>query len=100
MYLVLCVNDLTAVGTAATTRKENPLVEQLLYDKSNLSGPALKNAKRLIKKYVDDLAAVLKKEVTGDETILIVDLKREALDKVRHHEMRYFLPNRRPELYS
>lgn len=40
-----------------------PLVEQLLHDKSNLSGPALANAKRLIKKYVDDLAAVLKKQV-------------------------------------
>ena len=42
-----------------------PLVEQLLYDKSNLSGAALKNAKRLIKAYVDDLAAVLKKEVVS-----------------------------------
>jgi Mg-chelatase subunit ChlD len=40
-----------------------PLVEQLLRDKSNLSGPALANARRLIKKYVDDLAAVLKKQV-------------------------------------
>jgi Mg-chelatase subunit ChlD len=40
-----------------------PLVEQLLRDKSNLSGPALANAKRLLKKYVDDLAAVLKKQV-------------------------------------
>ncbi len=41
------------------------LVEQLLYDKSNLSGPALQNAKRLIKAYVDDLAEVLKKEVVS-----------------------------------
>jgi hypothetical protein len=40
-----------------------PLVEQLLRDKSNLSGPALANARRLIKKYVDDLAAVLKRQV-------------------------------------
>ncbi len=45
-----------------------PLVEQLLYDKSNLSGAALKNAKRLIKTYVDDLAAVLKKEVISAST--------------------------------
>lgn len=40
-----------------------PLVEHLLRDKSNLTGPALANARRLIKKYVDDLAAVLKKQV-------------------------------------
>ncbi len=40
-----------------------PLVEQLLRDKSNLSGPALANARKLIRKYVDDLAAVLKKQV-------------------------------------
>ncbi len=39
------------------------LVEQLLRDKSNLSGVALKNAKMLIKRYVDDLAQVLKLEV-------------------------------------
>jgi Mg-chelatase subunit ChlD len=39
------------------------LVEQLLYDKSNLSGTALKNARTLIRKYVDDLGSVLKKQV-------------------------------------
>ena len=43
---------------------------------------------------------VLKKEIDGDERILIVDLKRDALDKVRHHEMRYFLPNRRTDIYG
>lgn len=40
-----------------------PLVEQLLRDKSNLTGPALANARRLIRKYVEDLASVLKKQV-------------------------------------
>jgi len=39
------------------------VVEQLLYDKSNLSGKALANARILIRKYVDDLAGVLKKQV-------------------------------------
>ncbi len=48
---------------AAQLTPSMPLVEQLLYDKSNLSGPALANARRLIKKYVDELAAVLKKQV-------------------------------------
>jgi hypothetical protein len=40
-----------------------PLLEQLLRDKSNLSGTALKNAKMLIRKYVDELAQVLLLEV-------------------------------------
>jgi len=40
-----------------------PLVEQLLRDKSNLSGVALKNAKMLIQKYIDEVAEVLKLQV-------------------------------------
>lgn len=40
-----------------------PLVDQLLRDKANLSGTALKNAKRLIREYVDQLAEVLRLQV-------------------------------------
>ena len=36
------------------------LLEQILWDKGNLSGPALQNAKRLIARYVDELSKVLK----------------------------------------
>ncbi len=46
--------------------KLNPsmgLVEQLLRDKSNLSGVALKNAKRLIRQFVDQVAELLKTQV-------------------------------------
>ncbi len=39
------------------------LVEQLLRDKSNLSGEALNNAKKLIQRYVDEVAAVLRLQV-------------------------------------
>ncbi|MCA1994754.1 MAG: VWA domain-containing protein [Coleofasciculus sp. S288] len=39
------------------------LVEQLLRDKANLSGNALKNAKRLIHEYIDELAEVLRLQV-------------------------------------
>lgn len=39
------------------------LVEQLLRDKANLSGNALKNAKRLIQQYIDELAEVLRLQV-------------------------------------
>src|SRR5262249_11364977 len=48
---------------AAQLAPTMPLVEQLLRAKSSLSGPALGNARRLIRKYVDELAAVLRKQV-------------------------------------
>ncbi|WP_232664129.1 VWA domain-containing protein [Pseudonocardia sp. TRM90224] len=39
------------------------LIEQLLRDKSNLSGVALANAKALIRRFVDDVAEVLRTQV-------------------------------------
>lgn len=39
------------------------LIEQLLRDKSNLSGVALANAKALIRRYVDEVAQVLRTQV-------------------------------------
>jgi hypothetical protein len=53
---------------AAKITPSMPLVEQLLRDKSNLSGVALENAKMLIKRYVDELAEVLKLEVEKAKT--------------------------------
>ena len=72
------------------------LVEQLLHDKTNLSGPALANARRLIKKYVDELAAVLKKQVYSTKSGEIdrsvppkrvyrnLDLKRTVWKNLHH----------------
>lgn len=48
---------------AAQLTPSMPLIEQLLHDKGNLSGTALKNAKALIHQYVDQLAEVLKLQV-------------------------------------
>lgn len=48
---------------AARLTPSMPLIEQLLHDKSNLSGTALKNAKDLIHRYVDQLAEVLRLQV-------------------------------------
>jgi hypothetical protein len=48
---------------AAQLQPSMSLVEQLLRDKSNLSDTALKNAKDLIRRYVEDLAEVLKLQV-------------------------------------
>jgi len=43
---------------------------------------------------------ILSKDTTGCEGILVADLKSADLSAVRDHRMRYFLPNRRPELYE
>jgi N-carbamoylputrescine amidase len=43
---------------------------------------------------------MLARETSGQEGLLCVDLKRDELEAVRRHRMRYFLPNRRPGLYA
>ncbi|MBW1840959.1 MAG: nitrilase [Deltaproteobacteria bacterium] len=43
---------------------------------------------------------VIDTALNGREEMMVIDLKAEDLDRVRNHRMRYFLPNRRPELYS
>jgi hypothetical protein len=48
---------------AAQLTPSLPLLEQLLRDKGNLSDNALKNAKALIRRYVDQVAEVLKVQV-------------------------------------
>jgi hypothetical protein len=48
---------------AAQLTPSLPLLEQLLYDKANLSDKALHNAKALIRKYVDQVAEVLRLQV-------------------------------------
>lgn len=42
---------------------------------------------------------VIEKDTCGKEGMIVADLKAEDLEKVRNHKMRYFLPNRRPEMY-
>jgi len=46
------------------------------------------------------LTAVLAKYVGGDDYILFTELEVEMLRDVREHRMRYFLRERRPELYK
>ena len=42
---------------------------------------------------------ILATRLSGRSGLLVADLKVEQLTHVRSHRMRYFLPNRRPELY-
>jgi predicted amidohydrolase len=49
---------------------------------------------------LDPLGNVLQSYTGDEEHMIIADLKKETLNSVRQHKMRYFLPNRRPDLYS
>ncbi|WP_078969409.1 VWA domain-containing protein [Streptomyces cyaneogriseus] len=50
-------------GLAAKLTPSMSLIEQLLRDKNNLSGVALANAKALIRRFVDEVAQVLRTQV-------------------------------------
>jgi len=43
---------------------------------------------------------IVKDKIIGREGMLVADLTADDLSYVRDHKMRYFLPNRRPELYE
>jgi len=42
---------------------------------------------------------VIEKNISGKEGMIVADLKAEDLERVRNNKMRYFLPNRRPDVY-
>ena len=48
---------------------------------------------------LDPAGRIITKDTGGKENLVVADLKAEELEKVRGHRMRYFLPNRRPDLY-
>ena len=48
---------------------------------------------------LDPSGRVIKKYTGGKEHMIVADLKADELKKVRGHRMRYFLPNRRPDVY-
>ena len=49
---------------------------------------------------IDPSGRILRKDISGSETILTANLSSAMLDRIRTHKMRYFLPNRRPDLYG
>lgn len=63
---------------AAQLTPSMSLIEQLLRDKSNLSGVALANAKSLIRRFVDEVAEVLRTQV---EKSTVGDLDRSVPPK-------------------
>jgi len=48
---------------------------------------------------LDPAGRIVTKNTGGKEDLVVADLKAEELEKVRGHRMRYFLPNRRTDLY-
>lgn len=62
-------------------------------NKNNLSFPGVSIV-------IDPSGNIIVKDISGNEGLLYADLKKEAIDKVRSHKMRYFFPNRRKNLYS
>ena len=48
---------------------------------------------------INPAGRIIKKDIGGKENMVVADLKAGELEKVRGHRMRYFLPNRRPDLY-
>ena len=48
---------------------------------------------------LDPSGKIQKKNISGKERMIITDLKGVDLKRIRENKMRFFLPNRRPELY-
>lgn len=48
---------------------------------------------------MDPTGRVIDQYYGNQEKMVLADLKRDVLDRVREHRMKYFLPHRRPELY-
>ena len=49
---------------------------------------------------LDPAGNIIGQSLSSRETIIFVDLKTETFDTIRSNRMHFFLPNRRPELYS
>ena len=48
---------------------------------------------------IDPSGEIIEKKAGKEDGMIIVDLAADVLEAVRGHRMRYFLPNRRPEVY-
>ena len=49
---------------------------------------------------LDPAGQIIARYEEDQENMLLAELKKEALQEMREHRMRYFIPNRRPELYD
>lgn len=49
---------------------------------------------------IDPAGQIVEFYCKNEEGMLVADIEKQALEKVRNHRMRYFLPNRRPGIYQ
>ncbi|MEA3415676.1 MAG: nitrilase-related carbon-nitrogen hydrolase, partial [Thermodesulfobacteriota bacterium] len=49
---------------------------------------------------IDPSGNIIKKNATGEESIIVADLKADDLSRVRNNRMSFFLPNKRADLYN
>jgi len=49
---------------------------------------------------IDPSGNVIAKDLSGKENMIVVDLKSDDLTKVKNHKMRFFLPNRRSDIFN
>lgn len=49
--------------------------------------------------FLDPSGDIIHKDTSGNEGLVIAELTSDQLDRVRGHRMRYFLPNRREDLF-
>jgi N-carbamoylputrescine amidase len=49
---------------------------------------------------IDPSGNIIAKDISGKENMLVVDLKAAELSEVRNHKMRYFIPNRRSDVFD
>lgn len=49
---------------------------------------------------IEPTGEILGSYLSNNEGLLVVDIKADILENVRKHRMKFFLPNRRPEIYK
>lgn len=49
---------------------------------------------------IDPSGNIIEKDLSGREGMIVIDLSASAMERVRNHKMRFFLPNRRQNLYE
>lgn len=62
-------------------------------NKNNLTFPG-------VSLVLDPSGNIIDKDISGKEGLLYADLKKDTLDNVRTHKMKYFFPNRRNKIYK
>ena len=97
-------NSLPTIGYDTQEGEDGRLIIRMKgrMDASN-SAPLLRDVEALYKGKRPSSVTVDMEGVTSLDdfgALILVELRRDVLHEIRAHRMKYFLPNRRPELYG